>query len=52
MSRAYDAKQQVLKAYPEDKESGVSLFLDFLDMDEEDFEYEWNQTPEQYIYGK
>lgn len=51
MSRAYDAKQAAIAAYPEDKESGVVLFLGFLGCSENDFEYENNQTPEQYIYG-
>ena len=53
MSRAYDAKHQVLKAYPEDKESGVDLFLSIIDMSEEDFLFENSQvnSVEEYIYG-
>lgn len=52
MSRSYDAKQEALKAYPEDKDSGVSLLLDYLGCSESDFTYEWSQSPEEYIYGK
>lgn len=52
MSRAYDAKQAALKAYPEDRESAVDLFISFLDMDTVDFEYEFNMTEEEYVFGK
>ena len=51
MSRAYDAKQAALAAYPNDKEAGVNLLLDFLNISEEDFTYNECQSPEQYIYG-
>lgn len=51
MSRQYDAKQHVLKAYPEDRESGIDMFLDYLDVSRDDFEYEEGMTPEEYIYG-
>jgi len=51
MSRAYDAKQQALKAHSDNKEDAVDLFLDFLEISEDDFKYEFNQTAEQYIFG-
>ena len=52
MSRAYDAKQAALSAYPEDREKAVELFIDFLNFDLCDFEYEFGMTPEEYIFGK
>lgn len=51
MSRMYDAKQHALKAYPNDREAGVELFMDYIDISYEDFVYEENQSPEKYIYG-
>ena len=36
MSRQFDAKQEALAAYPNNHEAGVRLFLDFLDVNEED----------------
>jgi len=52
MSRAYDAKQAALKAYPNDRDAAVSMFLGYCwDMSEEDFEYEYNMSPEKYIFG-
>ena len=53
MSRAYDARQQAISAYPdiEDKFLGISLFLGYLDISSEDFEFEFNQTVEDYLYG-
>ena len=51
MSRAFDAKQEALQAYPDCKESAVDLFLGYLDCSEDDFEYEFNQSAEQYIFG-
>ena len=51
MSRAFDAKQQALSAHPDDKESAVDLFLGYLDCSESDFEYEFNQSAEKYIFG-
>ena len=50
MSRAYDAKQEALQAYPDCKESAVDLFLGYLDISESDFEYEFNQTAKDYIF--
>jgi hypothetical protein len=51
MSRAYDAKQHVLEAYPDDRGAAISLFLDYIDMGEGDFKYEFDETPEEYIFG-
>jgi len=51
MSRAFDAKGEAKLAYPEDQEAGVELFLNYLDMSEEDFVYEFSQSPKEYIYG-
>ena len=51
MSRAFDAKNQAKRAYPEDQEAGVDLFLEYLDISEEDFVYEFSQSPKEYIYG-
>ena len=52
MSRVYDAKQVALKAYPNHKGDAVDLFLNYIEMMQEDFEYEFDETPEQYIYGE
>lgn len=51
MSRQYDAKQSALKAYPEDRESGVDLFFDILNVSAADFQYEEGVSAEEYIYG-
>lgn len=51
MSRAYEAKKHALKAYPDDREKAVDLFLDYCDISELDFEYEFNESPEKYIFG-
>ena len=51
MSRAYGAKRVVLKAYPDNREDAINLFLGYLDISEGDFTYENNQTPEEYIFG-
>ncbi len=52
MSRQYDAKQAALKAYPNDRDAGVQLFLEYIDGCEKDFIYEEGMPPEEYIYGK
>lgn len=52
MSRQYDAKQAVLKAYPDDIQSGVDLFLEYLSVSEADFRYEEGMSPAEYIYGR
>ena len=51
MSRQYDAKHEALKAYPDDVESGVDLFLTILNVSEEDFRYEEGMSPGEYVYG-
>lgn len=51
MSRAFDAKQQALSAYHDDKVMAVDLFLNYLDISESDFMYEFNQSAEEYIFG-
>lgn len=51
MSRQYDAKQEVLKAYPDDVQAGVEMFLGYLDVSASDFEYEEGMTPAEYIYS-
>lgn len=52
MSRQFDAKQAALKAYPTDREAGVQLLLNYLDVSSTDFFYEEKMTPEEYIYGR
>lgn len=52
MSRQFDAKHAVLKAYPADRQEGVWLFLEYLDVSEADFIHEEGVTPEEYVYGK
>jgi len=52
MSKTYDAKLHALKAYPDDKESCVDLFLDYLEISRSDFEYNENNTVEDYLFGK
>lgn len=51
MSRAYDAKQHALSAHPDNREAAIDLFLDFCEVSEDDFKYEFNQSPEKYIFG-
>jgi hypothetical protein len=51
MSRAFDVKQIAALAYPEDQEAGIDLFLCYLGISEDDFIFEFNQTPKEYIYG-
>ena len=51
MSKQYDAKHEALKAYPDDVESGVDLFLTILNVSEEDFRYEEGMSPGEYVYG-
>lgn len=51
MSRAYDAKQAALSAHHDDRWMAVELFLGYLDISEEDFAYEFNASPEFYIFG-
>lgn len=51
MSRQFDAKQAALKAYPDDRESGVDLFLEYLNVSESDFQHEEGMSAAEYIYG-
>ncbi len=51
MSRAFDAKQEALSAYPDNRDKAVNLFLGYCDISESDFKYEFNQSPETYIFG-
>lgn len=51
MSRQYDAKQEALKAHPEDQQSGIDLFLGYLGVSADDFQYEEGISPAEYIYG-
>lgn len=52
MSRQYDAKQVALKHCPDDIQSGVDLFLNYLDISEDDFRYEEGMSAAEYIYGQ
>ena len=51
MSRAYDAKQTALAAYPDDREAAIDLFIGYCDMGMSDLEYELGVSVEKYIYG-
>jgi hypothetical protein len=50
MSKQFDAKQAALKAYPEDREAAIDLFVGFIDMDIDEIEYENGMTCEEYIF--
>ncbi len=52
MSRQYDARQEALKVYPNDREAGAEFLLHYCNVSEKDFIYEEGMTPEEYIYGK
>jgi len=52
MSRAYDAANAAIEAYPKDREKAIALFLTICDCSASDIEYEYNLTPEEYIFGK
>lgn len=52
MSRTYDAKKHALSAYPNEQDKAVELFLDYLGATENDFQYEWNMTAKEYLFGK
>jgi len=51
MSRAYDAKHAALLAYPDDREAAIDLFLGYCEISESDFEYEFSESVEKYIFG-
>jgi len=52
MSRVYEAKEAALDAYPDDRGKAVDLFLQFINIDECDFDYEYGMSIEEYLYGK
>lgn len=52
MSKQYEAKQEALAAYPNDKEKAVSLFIGYIGSDLCDIEYELGMSCEEYIFGK
>ena len=52
MSRQFDAKQHVLAIYPNKCSDGLTLFLDYCNIGEGDFEYEEGMTAEKYIWGE
>jgi hypothetical protein len=52
MSRAYDAKQSVLSAWPNDMRKGLDLFYTIMDCSASDFRHEWNQGGAEYCYGE
>lgn len=51
MSRAYEAKKAAIKAYPNDEDASINLFLGYAEISEEDFIYEFNMSPREYIFG-
>lgn len=53
MSQQYQVKKAILElmSNPEDKEKAVELFMHAIDVDEEDFEYENDATPHEYLFG-
>ena len=51
MSRQFDAKQQALSAYPDDREAAIDLFIGYMGMDCSDIEYELGMSVEKYIFG-
>jgi hypothetical protein len=52
MSIAFEAKQHALAAYPDDREAATQLFLDYCGIDEDEFQYEFSRSSEQYIFGE
>ena len=51
MSRQYEAKQQALAAFPDDREAAIDLFVGYIGMDCSDIEYELGMSSEKYIFG-
>lgn len=51
MSRAYDGRLAALKAYPDDEEAAIDLFMEFIELSETDFIYEFSMTPRDYLFG-
>lgn len=54
MSKQFDIKNGILNLIknPEDKEIAVDLFLEAIESNYEEFEYENDETPEQYLFGE
>ncbi len=51
MSRAYEAKLEAIKAYPDDRQAAASLFHKMLDMGWSDIEYDLGMSIEKYLFG-
>lgn len=51
MSRQFDAKHEVLAAYPDKKVDGVELFLMILNVSADEFAYNEGMSAEEYVYG-
>lgn len=51
MSRTYDAKNAALKAHPTNRKAAINLFLEYLNVSQDDFFHEENMTAEEYIFG-
>lgn len=51
MSKTYDMARHALKAFPDPNDVGAAadLLLCSIDMEEEDFEYEWGEHPVDYL---
>jgi len=51
VSRAYDAQAAALKAYPDQDQlnDAVDLFLEIIDISDDDFKYQFNMSPEEYL---
>ena len=52
MSIQYEAKQEALKAYPNDRASAVGLFYRIIGVSISDFEYEEGMTAEEYLFAR
>ena len=52
MSQQYDVKRLILKLIGDtaDKKIAASLFLEAIGLDPEDFEFDNDQTAEQYLF--
>ena len=53
MSKQFDIKRGIknLMENPEDKDAAVQLLLDAVELSEEEFEFENDVTPEEYLFG-
>ena len=54
MSQQFEVKKAIIELIkdPQNKDKAVNLFMSAIDIDEEDFEYENDQTPEEYLFGE